>query len=154
MNYKKKSLILNILLIVSIHILLLINNRQKTSFRFFTLNVREVSIGKLICVSFISGLLMNSIIKITSQKETRTLIEDENDYSYSPTDKEDYSINSEDKNESNEKPPERDLRDVQPTISVNYRVIKDNRDNESNQRNQSSQNSQYQDDWSDNYLEW
>ena len=51
-------------------------------------------------------------------------------------------------------PPERDLRDTQPTISVNYRVIKDNGENQLRERNQSSQNTQYQDDWDNNDLEW
>ncbi len=154
MNYKKKSLILSILLIISLQIFLLINNRQTTSFRFFIWNVGEVSIGRLICISFISGLLMNSIMNITSSKDIGTHIKDENENNDLPIDKKDYPINAQDINESYKKPPERDLRDAQPTISVNYRVIKDNRENESNDINQKSQNSQYQDDWNNNFLEW
>ena len=154
MNYKKKSLLLIIILIVSFQILLLINNRQKTSFRFFIWNVEEVSIGRLICISFISGILINSITRITSHKNIINHINDDENYNDITGDKEDYSISGENYNESYEKPPERDLRDAQPTISVNYRVIKDNRENESNDRNQWSQNTQYQDDWNDNFLEW
>ena len=56
--------------------------------------------------------------------------------------------------ESFEMPPERDLRDTQPTISVNYRVIKANGENELKDRNQRSQNTQYQDDWSNKDAEW
>ena len=62
MNLKKKSLIFSLLIIISIQILLLINNRQKTSFRYLIWNYQEVTIGRLICFSFISGLLMSSVL--------------------------------------------------------------------------------------------
>ena len=51
-------------------------------------------------------------------------------------------------------PPERDLRDTQPTISVNYRVIKENGENELKDRNQTSNRTNYQDDWNNNDSEW
>ena len=152
MNYKKKSIILSIFLIISIQIILLINNRTKTSFRYFIWNIEEVSIGSLICISFVSGLLMSSVLKNTLQNNVRTNNKNEYDEKLNPED--DYLVNSEDNNGSYEMPPERDLRDTQPTISVNYRVIKDNVDNELKERNQSPQNSRYQDDWEDIQSEW
>ena len=66
----------------------------------------------------------------------------------------DNSIKNEEYNDSSEMPPERDLRDVQPTISVNYRVIKDNGENEVKGRRQTSQKTNYQDDWDKNFSEW
>ena len=89
MNNKKKILILIIFLIVSIQILLLINNRQKTSFRYFIWNIQEVTIGRLIFISFISGLFMSSILNTTLSDNirTKTISEsddkrtDDNDYS-------------------------------------------------------------------------
>ena len=132
MNYKKKGNILSIFLIISLLIILLINNRTKTSFRYFIWNIEEVSIGRLISISFISGLLMSSILTKSIDNNVRTYSKDEeDDKSFNEND---YSKNSDENNGSFEMPPERDLRDSQPTISVNYRVIKDNGKNELNSR--------------------
>ena len=152
MNYKKKSIILTILFILSIQILLLINNNQKTSFRYFIWKVEEVSIGRLIFISFISGLLISSLLNKTINNDIRTY---QKDKEYTETDFEkDNSLKGEDSYEYKEIPPERDLRDTQPTISVNYRVIKDNKENDMSDRNQASEKPQYQDDWNNNDLEW
>ena len=152
MNYKKKTLILSIFIVISIQILLLINNKQKTSFRYFIWTIQDVSIGRLICISFLSGLLMSATINKTLnnnvvsysdyEKEDKTTIEN------------DSSINKEFENDSNEMPPERDLRDIQPTISVNYRVIKENRERETKSRSPATKTTPYQDDWSNNDFEW
>ena len=152
MNYKKKSLILSILFILTIQISLLVNNRQKTSFRYFIWNIEKVSIGKLICVSFISGLLISSIINNTLHNNYRADYKNEEDEKTNNENED--SINSEENNGSYEMPPERDIRDTQPTISVNYRVIKDNGENELKDRNKRSGNIQYKDDWYNNDSEW
>ena len=149
MIYKKKSLILSIFLIFTIQTLLLINNRQKTSFRYFIWNIEEVSIGRLIFISFISGLLMSSIINNTQHNNDKTY--SKNEENEKTNNEKDYSINSEENNGSYEMPPERDLRNPQPTISVNYRVIKDKSENELKNINQ---NDQYQDDWENIDSEW
>ena len=138
MDYKKKSIILSIFLVISLLIILLINNRTKTSFRYFIWNIEEVSIGRLISISFISGLLMSAILTKTLDNNARTYSKKEDDEkTYNDND---YSINSDENNGSFDMPPIRDLRDTQPTISVNYRVIKDNGKNESNSRKERSQN--------------
>ncbi len=152
MNNKKKSLILIIFLIVSIQILLLINNRQKTSFRYFIWNIQEVTIGKLIFISFISGLFMSSILNTTLSDNIRTKTISESDDKR--TDDNDYSEKREDKDEQFDIAPERDLREPQPTISVNYRVIKNNGENELKDGNQAINNSKYDDDWNNNGSEW
>ena len=56
----------------------------------------------------------------------------------------------EDAEQNNEIPPERDLRDTQPTISVNYRIIKENSENEIPFSNETSKRREYQDDWNNN----
>ena len=150
MNYKKKSIILTIFFILSIQILLLIKNNQKTSFRYFIWNVEEVSIGRLVFISFFSGLLISSLLNKTVHND------------FKPYQKHDDNINSKNKsslddeepNDSFDIPPERDIRDIQPTISVNYRVIKNNGENEVADRKQSSKKTQYQDDWNDDASEW
>ena len=70
------------------------------------------------------------------------------------TDVDDYSVIREDNDGSHDIAPERDLRDPQPTISVNYRIIKNNDENELNERNQAIDNSQYEEDWNNNRSEW
>ena len=152
MNYKNKSIILSLFLIISIQFLLLTNNKQKTSFRYFIWNIEEVSIGRLICISFISGLLMSSILNQTLQNNAGIYPKKKEDNK--TTTEDDFSINSEYKNESFEMPPERDVRDTQPTISVNYRVIKEQGENELKDNNQTSNRTQYQDDWGNNDSEW
>ena len=152
MNYKKKIIALSIFLIISIQILLLLNNKQKTSFRYFVWNIEDVSIGRLICISFISGLLMSSILNKTLNNNVRTYLVNEVDNKINTNNEN--SINEVDNNESHEVPPERDLRDTQPTISVNYRVIKDNSQNQFKDKDKVSRTNQYQDDWNKSDSEW
>ena len=145
MNYKSKRIIIGIFFILIIQILLIINNKQKTSFRYFIWNIEEVSIGRLIFISFISGILTSSLLDKTmifdlksslkNEKENKTNAEKIN------------SFDSVDNEEAYDIPPERDLRDTQPTISVNYRVIKDKGDNSISDKKRTSKNSEYKDDW-------
>ena len=152
MNYKKKSILIIIIIVICIQILLLINNRQKTSLRYFIWKVEGVTIGRLISISFISGSLISTFLNFTLNNEVRIYQKDEekdkSSFDYENT------FNNNERNESHEMPPERDLRETQPTISVNYRVIKDNGENKLNDRNQKSRDSQYQDDWNNNNSEW
>ena len=146
MNKNKKKLILIVFLILSIQILLLINNRNKTSFRYFIWNIQDVSIGRLIFISFVSGLFMSSLLNKSLINNTRTKPIFENNEKNS--DNNDYSVKEDDI------APERDLRDPQPTISVNYRVIKNKDDSELKDINQTINNSRYDDDWNNNDSEW
>ena len=59
---KKKYLLLALFLIIIFQILLYTNNNQKTSFRYFKWAVKEVSIGKLISISFFSGLFVSMLL--------------------------------------------------------------------------------------------
>ena len=152
MNYKKKSIILCIFLIISIQIILLINNRTKTSFRYLIWDINEVSIGTLISISFFSGLLISSVLNYSLNNNIKTYSKSEEDEKTNTQN--DYSVNNDENNGTYEIPPERDLRDTQPTISVNYRVIKENGENEFRNRNQRSQETQYQDDWNNKDPDW
>ena len=152
MKNKKMNLILIVFLIISIQILLLINNKQKSSFRYFIWNIQDVSIGRLILFSFASGILMSSLLNksLNINNITKPVIEADE----KKTDDNNYSVNREDKDEPYDIAPERDLREPQPTISVNYRVIKNNGENELKDSNQKINNSQYDDDWNNNESEW
>ena len=149
---KKKNLFIIISLVLSIQILLLVNNRQKTTFRYFIWNIQDISIGRLIFISFVSGLFMSSLLNKTISNNiiSKPIFSDD----AKTTDDYDYSVKREENDEHLDISPERDLRDPQPTISVNYRVIKNNGENELNDSNQSINKSQYDDDWYDNGSEW
>ena len=124
MIFKKKFLLLNLFLIIILQTLLYTNNYQKTSFRYFKWTVQEVSIGKLISISFFSGLFISTLLNttITSTSFRKNTFENvEDDF---------VSNNNEEEMEPNvEMPPQRDIRETQPTISVNYRVVKNMNDN-------------------------
>ena len=63
--FKKKYLLLSLFLIIVIQSLLYTNNNQKTSFRYFKWTLQEVSIGKLISISFFSGLVISTLLNTT-----------------------------------------------------------------------------------------
>ena len=145
---KKKYLLLILFLIIIFQILLYTNNNQKTSFRYFKWTLQEVSIGKLISISFFSGLFISSLlsITITSTSFRKNNFENVEDDFVSQNNEEDMKPNV-------EMPPQRDIRETQPTISVNYRVVKNNNDNNSkNDRNYS--NLDNGDDWDNADNDW
>ena len=145
--FKKKYLLFTLFLIIIFQILLYTNNNQKTSFRYFKWTLQEVSIGKLISISFFSGLfvstLLNTTITSTSfRKKTLENVED------------DFVSNNEEEMEPNvEMPPQRDIRETQPTISVNYRVVKNMNDNNF-KKDQSYSNQDIKDDWDSADNDW
>ncbi len=127
--------------------MLFINNNHKTSFRYFKWTVREVSIGKLISISFFSGLFISTLLNttiISYKKNNFNKVEENNE----PLD------NTEDIKSNVEMPPQRDIRDAQPTISVNYRVVKNTEENNL-RRDQNYSNIPYnKDDWDNDNNDW
>tara|TARA_B100000886_G_scaffold329236_1_gene278404 strand:+ start:2373 stop:2816 length:444 start_codon:yes stop_codon:yes gene_type:complete len=147
MIFKKKFLLLTIFLIIIFQTSIYTNNNQTTSFRFFKWTVQEVSIGKLISISFFTGLFLSTLLNtsITSYKKNNFENVEENLESQ----------NNEEDIESNiEMPPQRDIRDSQPTISVNYRVVKKMEDNNLKRDQNSSNNSDIDDDWNNYNSDW
>ena len=146
--FKKKYLFLSLFLIIIIQTLLYTNNNQKTSFRYFKWTLQEVSIGKLISISFFSGLLVSTLLNttITSTSFRKKTFENvEDDF---------VSNNNEEEMETNfEMPPQRDIRETQPTISVNYRVVKNINDNNI-KKDQSYSNQDTKDDWDNADNDW
>jgi len=140
--FKKKYLLFTLFLIIIFQILLYTNNNQKTSFRYFKWTLQEISIGKLISISFFSGLFVSTLLNttITSTSLRKKTFENVKDDFVS-------NDNNEEEMEPNvEMPPQRDIRETQPTISVNYRVVKNMNDNNFN-KDQSYSNQDIKDDW-------
>ena len=151
MNYKNRGFLLTFILIITIQTLIYINNTQKTSFRYFIWNIQEIKIGKLIVISFFSGLLVSSVL--INNKNLNPVNNYKNKYTDRDQDYEDL-IDEEDEKTEVEPPPQRDIRDTQPTISVNYRVIKNTGDNYSKYDENTSKNTKYQDDWNIEDSDW
>ena len=147
MIFKKKFLLLTIFLIVIVQTLIYTNNNQKTSFRYFKWTVQELSIGRLISISFFSGLFISTILNTSFTNYKKNSIEnlDEN---LQP------SNNKEDINPNIEMPPQRDIRDAQPTISVNYRVVKNTEENNLKNEKNFSNYSDTKDDWNADEEDW
>jgi len=146
--FKKKYLLLTLFLIIILQILLYTNNNQKTSFRYFKWTLQEVTIGKLISISFFSGLFVSALLNktITSNSFRKKTFENvEDDF---------VSNNNEVEMEPNvEMQPQRDIRETQPTISVNYRVVKNMNDNNL-KKDQSYSNQDIKDDWDNADNDW
>ena len=151
MNYKNRGFLLTLILIIIIQTLIYINNTQKTTFRYFIWNIQDIKIGKLIVISFFSGILISNVLN--NNINSNAFINGKKDYFDKNQDNEDL-INEEEEITEVEPPPQRDIRDTQPTISVNYRVIKNTRDNYSKYDKNNSDNSQYQDDWNSEDSDW
>ena len=145
--FKKKYLLLTLFLIIIFQILLYTNNNQKTSFRYFKWSVKEVSIGKLINISFFSGLFISTLLNTSISNYKRNTSENIEE-NYEPLD------NEEDTKTNNEMPPQRDIRDSQPTISVNYRVVKNTEENNLKKDPNYSNNPGNKDDWNNEDNDW
>ena len=146
--FKKKYLILTLFLVIIFQILLYTNNNQKTSFRYFKWTLQEVSIGKLISISFFSGLFVSTLLNttITSTSFRKKTFENVEDNFVSHDNEEDLEPNV-------EMPPQRDIRETQPTISVNYRVVK-NIDDNNLKKEQNYSNPDNKDDWDKDDNDW
>ena len=120
MNIKNKLMVFFIFFSILTLSIINIKNPEKTKFYLFTSKVEQISLGNLITISFISGLTLSSVLTLilknnlqesigeNSIKSEETYKSDENNFSqeYEP-----------------DRPPERDVRESQPTISVNYRFV-------------------------------
>ena len=146
MIFKKKFLLLILFFIIIFQALLYINNNQKTSFKYFKWNVQEASVGQLISISFFSGLFISTLLNTTFTSFKKNTFE-EIEENYEP-------LNDEDLKSNIEMPPQRDIRDTQPTISVNYRVIKNTDENNLKSGKNYSNSSEKKDDWNYDDSEW
>ena len=147
MIFKKKILLLTLFLIIIFQTLLYTNNKQKTSFRYFKWTIKEVSIGKLISISFFSGLFTSVLLNKTISNNKENKFENLEENYKNPN-------NGEEMESNVEMPPQRDIRDAQPTISVNYRVVKNAEKNNLKGDQNFSENNDYEDDWDNNNNDW
>ena len=127
-----------------------IKNPEKTKFYLFTTKTENISLGNLITIAFISGLSFGSVLSLISKNNSQELVEDSltNDEELYKTDNNDFNQQL----DSN-RPPERDVRESQPTISVNYRFV--DQDNYSYSPEKTTNNPTNEDnDWVNHDNEW
>tara|TARA_A100001035_G_scaffold4539_1_gene3386 strand:- start:101 stop:541 length:441 start_codon:yes stop_codon:yes gene_type:complete len=146
MIFKKKFLLLTLFLIIIFQILLYTNNNQKTSFRYFKWTLQEVRIGKIINISFFSGLFLSTLLNTSINSFKKNTLENVDDDFVSQNNVEDMESNV-------EMPPQRDIRETQPTISVNYRVVKNMKENNL-KKDQNYSNPDNKDDWDNTDNDW
>ena len=147
MIFKKKILLLTIFFIIIFQTLLYTNNDQRASLRYFKWTLQEVSIGKLISISFFSGLIMSTLLNTTITSFKKNTFENLEDDFVSQNNEEDMQPNV-------EMPPQRDIRETQPTISVNYRVVKNMNENNFKKDRNYSNSPDKKDDWDNNDNDW
>ena len=147
MIFKKKYLLLTFFLIIIFQISLYTNNKQRVSLRYLKWTVQEVSIGKLISISFFSGLFISAFLNTTITGYKKNTFENAEE-NYEPLN------DVEDMKSKVKMPPQRDIRDSQPTISVNYRVVQNGEENYSKSDRNLSDNPESKNDWINDDNDW
>ena len=152
MNINKKLTAFFIFFSILTLSILNIKNPEKTKFYLFTSKVENITIGNLITITFISGLTFSSLLTLITKNNLKGL--EGNFINDKVIDK------SDDDNFSEEiqfdRPPERDVRESQPTISVNYRFVDqeiNSYDSENTKKQKNNFNNE-ENDWVNNDNEW
>ena len=153
MNIKNKLNTFSILFSILILSILYVKNPENTKFYLFTSKTEEISLGNLITITFISGFSFSSLLNLISKNDSQESLEN-NFTNYEEIDKSDNNNFSQEFNSN--RPPERDVRESQPTISVNYRFVdQDNNSLRSNETTKTINNSNNEDnDWVNLDNEW
>ena len=153
MNINKKLITFFIFFSIFILSILNLKNPEKTKFYLFTSKTEEISLGNLITITFISGFSFSSVLNLISKNDSQKSLEN-NFTNYEEIDKSDNNNFSQEFNSN--RPPERDVRESQPTISVNYRFVdQDNNSYRSQETAKTINNSNNEDnDWVNFDNEW
>jgi len=153
MNSYKKLIAFFIFFSILTLSILNIKNPEKTKFYLFTSKTEEISLGNLITIAFISGFSFSSVLSLISKNNSQKSFEN-NFTNYEENDKSDENNLSQELNSN--RPPERDVRESQPTVSVNYRFVdQDNNSYNSNKTTKTINNPNNEDnDWVNYDNEW
>jgi len=154
----KKNLIILILLSITITLSLLnLKNTSKINLYFLNFKTEKLTLGSVITFAFLAGFTTTFTFSyLSSYKNENKILDEEKIDLNSETLQDDFIGNNSNLNESiQERPPERDIRESQPTISVNYRVIRQN-NTEVNDLDEGYSDNKYQnyDDWDEIESNW
>ena len=156
MNLKKKIIILFLILITITLSIINLKNTPKTYLYFLNFKTEKLTLGNFITLSFLTGLTTTFTFSFITNKNEYIIFNDDKLNINSEILQGDFIENNTETNEFiNERPPERDLRESQPTISVNYRIIKQN-DIQENKKGDTNNDIRYQsnDDWEEIESNW
>tara|TARA_B100000212_G_scaffold334239_1_gene304659 strand:+ start:168 stop:626 length:459 start_codon:yes stop_codon:yes gene_type:complete len=149
-KFKKKSLILFFLLTTITLSIINFKNTSKTNLYFLNFESEKLTLGNFITLSFFAGFSTTLIfLYFINPKNKNYRFDIKSDLLNDKT-SENNNVSKEIKNE---RPPERDIRESQPTISVNYRIIKQN-ENKINDNNFREDQIQNEDDWEEIKSNW
>tara|TARA_Y100000589_G_scaffold320084_1_gene349559 strand:+ start:119 stop:571 length:453 start_codon:yes stop_codon:yes gene_type:complete len=150
MNIKNKLITFFIFFTILTLSILNIKNTEKTNFYFFTSKLDEISLGNLITVTFISGFTLSSLLTLLAKNNLQRSFEDNfvNDEEIDKSEE----INFRKEMES-DRPPERDVRESQPTISVNYRFVDQDKNYYGSKKTINDLNNE-NNDWNNNENGW
>ena len=154
----KKNLIILFFLLTTITLSIInLKNTSKTYLYFLNFKTEKLTLGSFITLSFLAGFTTTFTFSyLTSSQNQNKMFNDQRKDIYSESLQGNFTEKNTEINESiNDRPPERDIRDSQPTISVNYRVIKQN-NKEVNDVDEGFTDNKYQnnDDWEESETNW
>tara|TARA_B100000575_G_scaffold182147_1_gene146300 strand:+ start:81 stop:542 length:462 start_codon:yes stop_codon:yes gene_type:complete len=138
MNINKKLIGFFIFFAILTLSILNIKNPEKTKFYLFTSKTEELSLGNLITITCIFGFSFSSVLSLISKSNSQESLEN-NFTNYEENDKSEENNFSQELNSN--RPPERDVRESQPTISVNYRFVDQNKNSYSSKSTKETINS-------------
>jgi len=153
MNINRKLILFFIFLQIFILSIINIKNPEETKFYLFTSKTEDISLGNLITISFISGFSFSSLLSLISKNNSQESVE-KNFTNNEEIDRSDENNFSQELNTN--RPPERDLRESQPTISVNYRFVDQDNNSYSSKKTTTSINhpDNEDNDWVNYDNEW
>ena len=154
----KKNLIILFFLLTTITLSIInLKNTSKTYLYFLNFKTEKLTLGSFITLSFLAGFTTTfAFSSISSSENENKSFNNEKIDINAETLQGDFIENNTKLNESiKDRPPERDIRESQPTISVNYRVIKQN-NTEVNDIDEGYADNKYQnyDDWEEIESNW
>ena len=150
MKLKNKLITFFIFFIIFTLSILNIKNSERTKFYLFTSKIEEISLGNLITITFISGFTFSSLLTLILKNNSQESIVDDstNDKGFDKYDENNFS-----KEFEFDRPPERDVRESQPTISVKYRFVDQDNDTYTSKNTDNNLNNQ-ENDWLNYDNEW
>ena len=153
MNIKNKLIAFFIFILIFTLSIFNVKNPEKIKFYLFTSKKEQISLGNLITLTFVSGFTLSSLLTLISKTNLKAS-SDDNFINY---DEIEQSVENNTYQEfKSDRPPERDVRESQPTISVNYRFVDQDDDlyNSKNNLKKTNNVNNEDNDWLNNDDSW
>ena len=153
MNIKNKLIAFFIFIIIFTLSIFNVKNPEKIKFYLFTSKKEQISLGNLITLTFVSGFTLSSLLTLIS----KTNLQASSDDNFINYDEIEQSVENNTYQEfKSDRPPERDVRESQPTISVNYRFVDQDDDlyNSKNNSKKTNNVNNEDNDWLNNDDSW